>query len=103
MDANDEFNKMIDDEVRDAVVLAFANTFTLFTATRSGKKLTAVHKDENPWWRCADRASDDSVTTCSKVQAAAFGAGLGRADMRCGNARGKGKTAGGGSAPTLAQ
>ena len=42
VDANDDFNKMFDDELRDMVVLAFAHTSTPFTATRSGKKLAAV-------------------------------------------------------------
>ena len=40
-DAKEELNKMI---MREAVVLAFANTLTHSTATRLGKKLTDVHK-----------------------------------------------------------
>ena len=35
VDARDEFNNMINDELRDAFVLNFANTVTPFTATRS--------------------------------------------------------------------
>ena len=60
-------NKMFDDDLRDAVELAFASIFTP-TATRSGKKLASGHKDKDLWWGCADGAGDDSVITLSKVQ-----------------------------------
>ena len=51
MDAKDGFNDMIDVVMREAFVLTFANTVTPFTATRSGKKWTAVHKDKDLWER----------------------------------------------------
>ena len=65
--------------MRDAAVLAFANTLTFFTSSRSSKKLTDVCKKENLWWH-ADGAGGGAVTG-GTVQAAAFGAGCGEADM----------------------
>ena len=46
LDAKNNSSKMSDDEMRDAVVLAFASTCTSFTAARSGKNLTSGHKDK---------------------------------------------------------
>ena len=62
-DAKEELNEMIEDEMRDAVVLAFANTLTPSIATRSGKRLTDVGKNEDLWWWCADGAGGDSAVT----------------------------------------
>ena len=62
VDAKEELNKMmIVDEIRDAVVLAFANTLTPSTATRSGKKLTDLRKKEDLWCWHADGACGDSA------------------------------------------
>ena len=88
-------NKMIEDEMHDAVVLAFANTLTPSTAACPGKKLTDVRKNENLWWRHADGAGGDSAGAGGKVQApGADGAGRGKADKGHGRGRGKGKKAG---------
>ena len=61
----------------------FVNTFTPFTATRSGKKLTAVHKDQDLRWMCADGAGVDTVITGFNVQFPTLGAGLGQSDTGC--------------------
>ena len=39
---------------RNKVVLAFANTLTSSTATRSSKELTDVRENEDLWWCYAD-------------------------------------------------
>ena len=52
---------MIEDEMHDAVVLAFANTLTYSIATRLGKKMTDVRINEDLWWWHADGAGGDSA------------------------------------------
>ena len=64
---------MIEDEMHDAVVLAFANTLTYSIATRLGEKMTDVRINEDLWWWHADGAGGDSAFTGGKVQAPAFG------------------------------
>ena len=99
--AQEEVNKMIEGAMRDAVVLALGNTLTPSIATRSGKKLTDVRKNEDLWWWYADGAGGDSAVTTGEVQPPASGAGRGQADM---GGRGKGKMAGGRDVvPTLAK
>ena len=61
-------NKMIEDEMRDAVVLAWANTLIPSTATRSGKKLADVHHNEDLWW-CVGGVGGDGAVAGGKVQA----------------------------------
>ena len=46
----EELNKIFEEKMRDAVVLAFANALTPSTATRSGKNLTDVQKTGDFWW-----------------------------------------------------
>ena len=68
-DAKEELNKIIEDELRDAVVLACVNTLTSSTATRLG-------------------AGGDGAASRGKVQArGADGAGRGKADKGCGRSR----------------
>ena len=62
VDAKDDFNKVFDDELRDAVVLPFANTSTPFTGQVAREKLISGHRDKDLWLGCADDAGDDSVT-----------------------------------------
>ena len=81
-------NKLIKDEMPDAVVLALANTLTPSIGTRSGKILTDVRMNENLWCWYADGAGVDSAVTEGKVQARASCAGLGQADMGRGNGDG---------------
>ena len=68
VDAEEELNKMIEDGMRDAVVLVFAYTLTPSMATRAGKKLTDVRKHEDLWCLHADGAGGDSAVT-GRVQA----------------------------------
>ena len=42
--------KMIEDEMRDAVVLALANTLIPSTAARSSKKLPDARNNKDLWW-----------------------------------------------------
>ena len=53
VDAQEELNKLIEDEMRDAVMLVLANTLTSSTAARSSQNLTDVRKSEDLWWCCA--------------------------------------------------
>ena len=53
VDAQEELNKLIEDEMRDGVVLALGNTLTSSTAARSSQDLTDVSKSEDLWWCCA--------------------------------------------------
>ena len=87
MGAKFDFNIMFDYELHGACVLASANLVTHFTATRSGQKLNTVHKDKDPRRGCAYGAGDCSVKTGSEVQTSTCGAGIGQADMSCGNGR----------------
>ena len=108
VDAQEELNKLIEDAMRDTVVVAFANTSTPCTATCSEKKLTSGHKDKDLWLGCADCAGDDSVITGSQGQSPTSGAGhgpadMGCADMGCGDGRGNGKMVGGGGVPPPAK
>ena len=97
VDARDEFNKMIDDE---AVVRTFANTCTPFTATRSGKKFTAVHTD---YLWLTTQATTMVSPVANKVQSPTLGAGLGQAHVGCGKGCVYCKMAAGGGVPPLAQ
>ena len=85
VDAQEELNKLIEDEMRDAVVLALDNTCTSSTAARSSQDLTDVRKSEDLWWCCAHGLGGDTAVTGNKVQVPAFGSGLGQADMGYGN------------------
>ena len=50
VDAQEELNKLIEDEMQDAVVLVLANTLTSSTAARSSQDLTDVRKSEDLRW-----------------------------------------------------
>ena len=80
VDAQEELNKLIEDEMR-----ALANTLTSSTAARSSQNLTDVPKSEDLWWCCAHGLGGDTAVTGNKVQVPAFGSGLGQADMGYGN------------------
>ena len=100
VDAKEEVNKLFEDEMGDAVVLAFAHTVTPSTATRWGKELTDVRKNEDFWWWHEDGAGSDGCCRLGQKPGAGSGcAGRGKADKL----RGKGNKAGGGSVPPLAQ
>ena len=104
VDAKDDFNMMFDDELRDAVVLACANTSSPFTATRSGKKWSSGHKDMNLWLGYADGAGRRQCHHRSqRASLVTSGAGLGQADLGCGSGRVFGKVSGGGGFPPPAQ
>ena len=76
MDAQEELNKSVQDEMLDMVVLAVAKTLTPRTATHSGKKL-----EKDLWMGYADGAGDKSIITGSKGQSP------GQADMGWGKGR----------------
>ena len=97
VDVKEELNKMIEDEMRDAVVLALANTLTPSTAARSGKKLPDARNNKDLWWWYADGAGGDRAFTGKMVQTPASGAGIGQADMGCVIGCGRGKMTGGGA------
>ena len=103
VDAQEELNKLIEDEMRNTVVLAFANSLTSSTAARSSQDLTDVRETEDPWWCCADGSGGNTVVTCNFVQDAASGDGLGQTDVGYGNGCGNGKMVGGGSVPPPAK
>ena len=58
-----ELNRLIEDEMRDTVVLAFANALTSFPEGRSSRELIDERKHEELWWCCADGSRDDTVVT----------------------------------------
>ena len=65
MEAKDELNKMNENEMPNAVVLACVNT----TATRLGKLMADVCKHVELWWWYAGVRGGDSAVARVKVHA----------------------------------
>ena len=70
-EAKSELNKMNEDGIRDAVVLACVNTLTSSTATRLEKFVTDVPKHVKLWWWNAGGTGGDSAVTGGIIQALA--------------------------------
>ena len=76
VDAQEELNKLIEVELRDKVVPAFANTLTSSTAACSSQDSTDVRENEDLWWWPADGSDGDIAVTGNIVLDPASGAGL---------------------------
>ena len=87
--------RLKEDEVRDAVVVVFANTLTPSTATRLGKLMTDVRKNGDLWLWKTGGVRRRQCCRGVKVHAPAHGVARGKAHK----GRGKGKKAGGGGVP----
>ena len=99
VDAEEELDSLVTDEIIDTVVLALANTLTPSFATLSDQKLCMNEDHCGTGRRRRRRERGGYACDEGKVHARAPSTGLAQADVRRDNGLGKSKMSGGGGIP----